>query len=98
MSTTEIILAAVPAIGAVVWQVVVRNSATAVAYAEKYYSDGHLSNEEFEEIAVAAVKHNAPWVPAFLVRLAARRLCRLRRKWGERSGARAAALKTRRVR
>lgn len=96
--TTGEIIGAVATVGAVAWQIVVRNAATAVAYAEKYYSDGHLSNEEFEEIAVAVVRKNAPWVPAFLVRRVVRRLCRARKQWGERSGARAARMKTRKAR
>lgn len=55
-------------------------AAEAVAYAEKYYADGHLSDVELEEIAVDVARKKLPLVPTILVRTAIRAICKARKR------------------
>jgi len=55
-------------------------AAEAVAYAQKYYDDRHLTNRELEEIAVDVARRRLPLVPAFIIRWAIRRVCKWRKR------------------
>lgn len=63
-------------------EAILRVAAEAVALAEKANADGKLSNEELEEIAVAAMRTIKPLrvVPEIFIRLAIRQICARRKK------------------
>jgi hypothetical protein len=54
-------------------------AAEGVAYAQKYYGDGHLSDQELEEVAVDYARKHVPWLPDAVVRVAIREVCRRRK-------------------